>query len=73
VAAAVLNHTALCHSMVACDEGDVPLRTSIMPGQAEACAGLRPRDIEAWQATLRTSGRKDGKGGVSVRTIKHAH
>jgi integrase len=34
---------------------------------------LRPLDIEAWHTTLRTSGRKDGKGGVSTRTIKHAH
>jgi integrase len=28
---------------------------------------------KAWQTTLRTSGRKDGKGGVSARTIGHAH
>jgi integrase len=34
---------------------------------------LRPLDIEAWKTTLRTRGRKDGKGGVSTRTIKHAH
>jgi integrase len=33
----------------------------------------KPADIEAWHTTLRTSGRKDGKGGVSTRTIKHAH
>jgi integrase len=34
---------------------------------------LKAADIEAWHTTLRTSGRKDGKGGVSTRTIKHAH
>jgi integrase len=34
---------------------------------------LKPADIEAWQATLRTSGRKGSQGGVSTRTIKHAH
>ena len=34
---------------------------------------IKPADIEAWQTTLRTSGRKDGKGGISTRTIKHAH
>ena len=33
---------------------------------------LKAADIEAWHTTLRTSGRKDGKGGVSTRTIKHA-
>jgi integrase len=34
---------------------------------------LRPLDIEAWQITLRTKGRKGGESGVSTRTIKHAH
>ena len=34
---------------------------------------LKAADIEAWHTTLRTSGRRDGKGGVSTRTIKHAH
>jgi integrase len=34
---------------------------------------IKPADIEAWHTTLRASGRKDGKGGVSTRTIKHAH
>ena len=34
---------------------------------------LKVSDIEAWHTTLRTSGRKDGKGGISTRTIKHAH
>ncbi|MGE0117653.1 MAG: tyrosine-type recombinase/integrase [Dongiaceae bacterium] len=34
---------------------------------------LRPLDIEAWHATLRTAGRKDGAGGVSGRTIINAH
>jgi integrase len=34
---------------------------------------LKPFDIEAWHNTLRTSGRKRGKGGVAPRTIGHAH
>jgi integrase len=34
---------------------------------------LRPMDLEEWHSTLRTSGRKDGKGGVTARTIGHAH
>ena len=40
---------------------------------AAAVQKLRPLDIEAWHTTLRTSGRKGGQGGVSTRTIKHAH
>jgi integrase len=34
---------------------------------------LKPADIEAWHATLKTIGRKDGQGGLSTRTIRHAH
>jgi integrase len=34
---------------------------------------LRSVDVEAWHRTLRTQGRKDGGGGVSARTIGHAH
>jgi integrase len=34
---------------------------------------LRPLDIEAWHATLRTSGRVRGKDNLSSRTISHAH
>lgn len=34
---------------------------------------LHPRDLEAWHATLKVSGRRDGKGGIAGRTIKHAH
>lgn len=34
---------------------------------------LRPLDIEHWHAALRTGGRAKGKGGVSARTIGHAH
>jgi len=30
-------------------------------------------DIEAWHTALKTSGRHDGKGGVSARTIHHCH
>lgn len=33
---------------------------------------LRPEDIEAWFATLMTSGRRDRKGGLSARTVGHA-
>jgi integrase len=40
---------------------------------ATAVQKLKPLDIESWKATLRTSGRKGGQGGVSTRTIKHAH
>lgn len=34
---------------------------------------LRPLDIEAFHADLRTSGRADGKGGLAPRSIGHAH
>jgi integrase len=34
---------------------------------------LKAADIERWHATLRSSGRKDGKGGLSALTIRHAH
>jgi integrase len=34
---------------------------------------LKPLDIEAWHTTLKATGRKDGAGGVSARTIGHAH
>ncbi|HET6246711.1 MAG TPA: site-specific integrase [Tepidisphaeraceae bacterium] len=34
---------------------------------------LKPANIEQWHATLKVSGRKDGKGGLSARTIGHAH
>lgn len=34
---------------------------------------LKPFDLERWHATLLTSGRGDGKGGVGPRTIGHAH
>lgn len=34
---------------------------------------LRSADIERWHATLKTSGRKNGKGGLSAQTIRHAH
>jgi integrase len=30
-------------------------------------------DIERWHATLRTSGRRRGNGGVASRTVVHAH
>jgi integrase len=34
---------------------------------------LRTLDIEEWHTTLRTSGGANGKGGLSPRTIGHAH
>jgi integrase len=34
---------------------------------------LRPLDIEEWHATLRANGRVRGQGGISARTIGHAH
>lgn len=34
---------------------------------------LKPIDIETWHTTLKIGGRKDGKGGVSSRTVGHAH
>jgi len=34
---------------------------------------LRSQDIETWHSALRTKGRQDGRGGVSARTIGHAH
>lgn len=40
---------------------------------AKAVQKLKPADVERWHATLLTNGRKDGKGGISARTIRHAH
>jgi len=34
---------------------------------------LKPADIERWHGILKTSGRKDGRGGLNARTIGHAH
>jgi integrase len=34
---------------------------------------LSTLDIETWHATLKTSGRRRGNGGVSPRTVVHAH
>ncbi|MCB1489835.1 MAG: site-specific integrase [Bauldia sp.] len=34
---------------------------------------LRPLDIEAWHTTLREAGRARSAGGISARTIGHAH
>jgi integrase len=39
----------------------------------KALQKLRTLDIEQWHATLRNSGRASGKGGLSPRTIGHAH
>ena len=43
------------------------------PIGAKLMQRLRQIDVEAWHTELRTVGRKDGKGGVSSRTIGHAH
>lgn len=34
---------------------------------------LKPEDVERWHSTLKIAGRKNGKGGISARTIGHAH
>ena len=34
---------------------------------------LKPADVEHWHGLLKTDGRKDGSGGLSPRTIGHAH
>jgi integrase len=34
---------------------------------------LNSLDLERWHTTLRTDGRKNGRGGVSPRTVHHAH
>jgi integrase len=46
----------------------------IMPfiGQI-ALQALKAADIERWHGTLRVSGRKDGQGGLSALTVRHAH
>lgn len=43
------------------------------PIAAKMLQRLKPIDIEAWHTALRTGGRKDGNGGISARTIGHAH
>jgi integrase len=50
------------------------LANQILPfiGQSTLQA-LRAADIERWHGTLRVSGRRDGKGGLSALTIRHAH
>jgi integrase len=34
---------------------------------------LKPADVERWHVTLKTRGRRDGTGGLSARSIGHAH
>ena len=34
---------------------------------------LKAIDVESWHNTLTDSGRKDGRGGISNRTVGHAH
>ena len=43
------------------------------PISARPLQKLGHADIETWHTALKTSGRHDGKGGVSARTIHHAH
>jgi integrase len=38
-----------------------------------ALQDLKADDIERWHATLLTSGRKDGAGGLSAQSVQHAH
>jgi integrase len=51
----------------------------LLDGQITPHIGLRlvqklsTADVEAWHATLRTGGRRRGKGGISPRTVVHAH
>jgi integrase len=40
---------------------------------AKSVQKLNPADIERWHAALITKGRKGGSGGLSARTIGHAH
>ena len=64
--------------------GEISARTSaryreLVENQIAPHLGARPLqklrtiDIETWHTTLRNSGRADGKGGLSPRTIGHAH
>jgi integrase len=48
-------------NQIASHIGNVPLQS------------LKAAAIEKWHATLKTSGRKDGTGGLSALTIRHAH
>ena len=49
-------------------------RTRSCPSSARSrCKRSRVVDIERWHATLLTKGRKDGLGGLSPLTIRHAH
>ena len=38
-----------------------------------ALQALKASDIERWHGALRTSGRRDGKGGLSPMTVRHGH
>jgi integrase len=50
------------------------VENQIMPHLgAKLLQKLKPTDLEAWHSTLKVKGRKDGKGGVSAKTITHAH
>jgi integrase len=40
---------------------------------ARKLQSLKPQDVEAWHNTLIASGRRDGKGGLSARTVHHEH
>jgi integrase len=50
------------------------LRNQIAPHLgAIALQDLKANDIGRWHATLLASGRKDGEGGLSALTVRHAH
>jgi integrase len=54
-------YTELIDNQIAPHIGAVPIQK------------LKASDIEGWHTSLKIRGRKDGKGGVSNRTISHAH
>jgi integrase len=50
------------------------LRNQIVPHLgAIVLQDLKAADISRWHATLLDSGRKDGEGGLSALTVRHAH
>src|SRR5262249_20657530 len=54
-------------------EGLIEHQIAPFPIASRPLQKLSSADIEAWPTVLRTQGRHDGKGGVSHRTIHHAH
>jgi len=54
-------------------EGLIEHQIAPFPIASRLLQKLSSTDIEAWHVDLRTKGRHDGKGGISHRTISHAH